>query len=255
MRPALRTVMLVAAVLSALLTLLGVTTNASADPVARGVDITPPAIGTCHDLTYDEAWKPSDTDPAVDCSTSHTTVTVKVVTFAKTPDWSDGDALYRRYDAACHRGILDLFAGKAKALQASAYGLWIFFPTKAQRDAGAKWIRCDAALTAGETLAPLPTDGAPTLDALPLDDGVARCRRSKSSDYFATACSKAHSYRATEILKYPSATYPGLRRMKAWANRKCYARLGRSFGYYEWPTRAHWAVGLRYSLCFKTTTS
>lgn len=240
----------------ALLTLLtAVPTATATGPAARGVDIAPPEVGSCHDLTYDEGWKNADPDPAVDCATDHTSVTVKVVSFDKTPDWNDTAALSSVFETPCRRALLGFFDGKAKALKASAYDLWWFEPTKAQRDAGAKWIRCDVALAAGEHLSPFPTDGDPELGSLPLDDSVARCERSKSHDYFMTACSASHAYRATEILKYPSDAYPGLRRLRTWTYRKCDARLGRSLGRYSIPSRAHWRIGIPYSLCYKTTTS
>lgn len=250
------TILRAATLAAALLAVLTTLPAASAGPAARGtVDITPPEVGSCHDLTYDEAWNFADPDPAVDCTTEHTSVTLKVVTFDKTPDWNDDDALADIYYPPCERALLRLFDGKAKALAASAFDFWWFGPTKAQRDAGAKWVRCDVALAAGARFVPLPTDGDPELGSLPLDDSVARCRRRKSHETFPTACSASHAYRATEILKYPSETYPGVPRIKQWTYRKCDARLGRSFGYYSWPGRVRWRIGIPYSLCYKTTTN
>jgi hypothetical protein len=252
----LRSAAVLAATLSALLVApVGTGSPASAETPRRGVDTTPAAVGTCHALTFKEGFHAADPDPAVDCATAHTTVTVKVVALPDSVDWGDAAALSAALDGPCEKAKLKLFDGNARSVQMSAYDIWWFEPTKAQKAAGARWIRCDVALTAGETLRPLPTDGDPQLGQLPLDDRVARCRRGKAANYYPTACDKKHAYRAAVALKHPGAAYPGLHRMVAWTHRRCTAKLGRSFGYYQTPTRVHWKVGERYTICFKKTTS
>ena len=239
----------------ALSTLLVAPGSASAEATRGGVDITPPAVGSCHAMTFDEAMAYADPDPAVDCTTAHTSVTVKVVTFTGQPDWTDGDALYRQYGAPCSRAELALVGGKAKALQMSAYDFWVFFPTKAQRDAGANWVRCDVLLPVGKTLTSLPTDGDPELGAPPLADDLARCKAGKARSYLVTACSGPHAFRATTFLKHRGTAYPGRERLSRWTNRRCWTELGHRFGYYTIPNAQRWRAGLRYSICFTTTKS
>ena len=48
-------------------------------PATAGVDTTLPAVGSCHDLTYEEGYDASDTEAPVECTEPHTTVTVTVV--------------------------------------------------------------------------------------------------------------------------------------------------------------------------------
>jgi hypothetical protein len=139
-----------------------------------GVDVTPPAVGSCHELTLKEG--PSDPDPAVRCTERHTSVTTRIVRFRNAPDWGNIDRLLARIETPCNKGRLALFDGHAKPLQMSAYVEFFFIPTKAQRDAGAKWVRCDVALAGGRSLRALPTDRDPALGRLPLPDRLARCR-------------------------------------------------------------------------------
>ena len=185
-------------------------------------------------MTYDEAGKNSDPDASVPCTDAHTSVTTKVITFASTPDWSS-DALLKQVSANCSRAMFAFFDGATRAVELSTYSIF-FFPTKAQRDAGALWARCDVALYGKNDLKPLPTDG-------------------KSADYVVVGCDHAHRYQATVAVKHRGSAYPGLHKIVSWTVEQCRARLGRSFGYYASPTAYLWREGYRYSLCYKTTRS
>lgn len=234
-------------------TLVPLSAATVSQPASAGVDISPPAVGSCHDLTYREGLKNADPDPAVPCSALHTSVTSSVVVFNETPDWSNPNAIIRRASPKCIRGDLAFFDGKVKEYQLSTYSGWFFFPTRAQQEAGANWVRCDVALYGYRSLEPLPRTGGPTLGRLPLSDHVALCRKGKGDDFAVTVCDRAHRYHATFAAKHAGRRYPGLRPMVRWTIRKCHARLGRSFGFYQAATRAQWKVGLRYSVCYKTT--
>ena len=238
-----------------LATLIPLTATIATSPARAGVDTTPPAVGSCHELTWDNADDLADPDPAVPCTDRHTSVTTKVVTFANTPDWTDEDVILAIARRQCTPANLAFFSDNARAYQLSTYSSWFFIPTKAQRDAGASWMRCDVTLYGYYSLKPLPTDGDPELGPLPLDDKIARCRKGKRSAYNVSSCDKPHQFHATHGVKYPSDGYPGDRRLQRWTHRKCDDKLGRSFGYYEWPSRSLWKLGLVYSVCYKTTTS
>ena len=237
-----------AVLVAAILPLTAVTIQ---QPASAGVDTTPPAVGSCHDLTLREGYRASDPDPAVACSARHTSHTFKVVEFEDPPPWRDEKVLQKIVRRQCVPAVRGALGGNAKAVQLSATSApWWFMPTPAQRDAGAAWIRCDLVNLGGDRLMPLPAD--PTL-SLPLSDSRAKCRVGKRAHYLVTTCSRPHQYRATHAVKYPSARYPGDRRLQRWSVRKCGDKLGRSFGYYEWPGRLDWKLGFSYSICFKTT--
>lgn len=240
-----------AAVLLAALTSL--TTVTAAAPARAGVDITPPAVGSCHDLTKGEAWSSSEPDPAVSCTERHTTVTVKIVELSGTPNWQDTAALSRAMFVKCWRAVDATLDGSVAARVRSAYILYWFIPTKAQRDAGAKWIRCDLGLPNGDRLRPLPTDGGPQLGGLPLPDNIARCRLGRGGDFEVVVCSHGHAFRATHHIHRSGDQYPGARAMRRWTIRKCRARINTGF-YFEYPqSRLAWQAGMRYAVCLKET--
>lgn len=243
-----------AAVLAVGLTTLTAAT-ASAPATAGDVDITPPAVGSCHDLSYREASKDADPDAAVPCTGQHTTVTSSVVVFPEAPDWSDPEAVMAAAVPKCERGDIDFFDGKVKQFQLSTYSGFFFFPTTAQQEAGASWVRCDVGLYGYRSLEALPRTGSPTLGRLPLADHVARCRKGKGDDYNVASCEHSHKFHATYATKQPGNRYPGLKKAIRWTVHHCADHLGRSFGFYEAPTKAQWKVGRRYSVCYKKTAN
>lgn len=234
-------------------TALTATAPASAGPE---VDITPPAVGSCHDLTIDEAIKWVEPDEPVDCTTRHTTVTHHVIQFEEAPDWEDMQTLSDTVTPACLSAMRPYLGGTQKALEMSAYVYTWYLPTKAQREAGANWVRCDLAVIGRGELRQLPTDGPPTLGDLPLEDDIARCRYRYRGDgeYYVTACALAHAYRAKYAVRFPEGAYPGLRSMRKFALRECADRLPNQGFYWEVPVRIEWRAGWRYAICYKSTS-
>jgi len=91
-----------------------------------------------------------------------------------------------------------------------------FRPTRAQLDAGARWLRCDLIAYGGRTkLAPIPDQ--PT--ATPLRDSIRSCLTSGRG--FRTTCSRPHAWRATGVAKVRLAGYPGDQRMRQIAIQRC----------------------------------
>jgi hypothetical protein len=219
----------------------------------RGV-VTTPAVGDCHALTYAEGEKPTDPDPTVSCTDSHTSITVEVVQLTS-PDWSNMTKIGQQIAKPCTRGWIDALGGEPKKVKLSAYSYFWFIPTEAERDAGATWVRCDAALLGGTKLLPLPAGTNIHLGSLPLSDNVARCRTGKSTDYRVVACSKRHTYHATLALKYPGSTYPGKRASARWALQHCRARMNGAFYWESVPSKLAWKLGLRYAVCMPKTRS
>lgn len=241
-----------AAVILAALTPLTAVTAPS--PASAGVDITPPVVGSCHDVTKAEAGEASEPDPAVACTERHTTTTVQVVTLDGTPNWRDYAALNRAMFVRCWRAIDAALPGDVAARVRSAYMLYWFIPTKAQRDAGANWIRCDVGLPNGDRLVNLPTDGSPELGSLPHPDRIARCRLGSDASFEVVVCSHGHSFRATHHVRHPADNYPGAREMQRWAIRKCRDRISAGF-YIEYPMdKLAWQAGHRFAVCQKQTT-
>lgn len=239
-----------AAVLMAALTPLTAVTAPS--PASAGVNTTPPAVGSCHALTYNEYLAAIEPDPAVACSERHTSVTVMVREFSTPPDWTDFGQIVRRMFVPCLKSLVRVTGGFGSLVQLSPYGLTFYKPTKAQRDAGAAWVRCDAVLHGGPgSLAPVPEDL--TLH-WPTGLHVRKCRLGKRADFALTVCSRRHKYIAMWTVRMRGDTYPGERVAKRFARRECFERVGDPAGgdpfVYEWvSSRALWRAGLRYAVC------
>ena len=244
-----------AAALAAALSVLGLVpapTSAAPEP-ARGT--TTPVVGDCHALTVDEGAKASDPDAPVDCTAPHTSVTVRVVQLTN-PDWSDVDKIGGQISAPCFRSWIEKLGGNTKKVRMSAYAMYWFVPTKAEREAGATWVRCDAVLLGGRKFIPLPSGSDITLGSLPLTNKFAKCRAGKRSGYQVLSCSRRHVYRAKIAIRYPDGAYPGKRAATRWALRKCSARLNTAF-YYE-PVLSKFAwnkLGYRHAICLPKTRS
>lgn len=238
-----------AALLLAALTPLTAVTAAS--PVGALVNTDPPAIGSCHDLTYDEVRAVSSDKPPVPCTSRHTTLTFDVVEFAEAPDWNDEDTYVGEVYSQCNLSWLDVLGGNAKTIGRSSHTYYWLLPTPSQRSAGAAWVRCELALSAGGSLMRLPENVR--LGRLPLPDTVARCREGERARYRVTVCARAHQYRATLSIKIPWERWRGYDAAQRFALRECSERV-RSRFHYEWPSsRYWWRLGYRYAICMPKT--
>jgi hypothetical protein len=246
--------LLAAALLAATLSAPGA---ASADRAgsAAAAGTTAPAVGSCHALTGKELQKAADPDRAVSCDDPHTSLTVKVITFTTAPDWGNLARLAKRITTPCYRALIGRSGGNAKTLRMSAYSLAWFIPTSAQRDAGAKWVRCDLYLAGGSKLLPLPANDSIALGALPLSDRFAKCRAGKRGGYAVTSCSRGHAFRAKIAIKYPHSSYPGPRAANRFALRKCRARLDGAFYYEAVLSKQSWKAGFRHAICLPRTSA
>lgn len=227
---------------------VAVTGPASAGP---GTDVTPPALGSCFDLTFDEMRAASSDEPPVPCSAPHTTTTFHVVEFAEAPDWNDEDSFESDVYDACNPAWVEVLGGNPKLITRSSYTYHWLMPTPAQRDAGAAWVRCELALLAGGRTAPLPQHVR--LGSLPLSDAVARCREGEGARYRVTVCARPHQYRATYSVRIPGTRWRGEDRIQAFALRQCDERIRGDF-YYQWPSsRYWWRLGFRFVTCLPRT--
>lgn len=218
---------------------------------AQAVDTTPPAVGNCHHLTIEEARATSDPDPAVDCSTRHTSVTIRVIHFDE-KIWRDTARVQRKTFKKCGRALHAYFEYRGKEVALSSYGIYSFFPSREQRDAGAMWTRCDLALIRPKSVPRLPTNGDPVLGSLPLSDEIAKCRKGRRQDYHPTTCNTRHQFRATHAARYRKTTYHrySIERFAKW---KCRRKLGDDLAFATWPTRLGWQARYRHVVCYKKT--
>ncbi len=247
LRPSAALVAAAALALPAAVT-IGLAAPAGAETVPE-----PPPVDSCHNLTLDEAYADSDPDPAVDCSEPHTTITVGAIQFESAPDWNDHDSYAGLVSKRCVSKMGPYFGDRYKALTLSTWTIYWFIPTAAEREAGAKWVRCDAAVYSPGQMPKLPTDGSPLLESPPAD-WHARCAQGEDKNYAPTTCNRSHSYRASHAIKY-SGAYPGAEAGARWALRKCRAKFDDRPFLYAFPNKVSFQMGYRYARCSKKTTN
>ncbi len=207
----------------------------------------------CHDLTYEEASAVSDPDPPVPCSEDHTSMTLRVLHLSD-PDWDSWAVIVRRMIVPCHKELIKEAGGRTYMVQRSAYDITYFLPTKAQREAGADWVRCDVVVRAGlGNLGKVPEHMDMETTIWPSPD-VRKCRQGRPSGYALTTCSRRHKFGSHWTPEIPGDEYPGKRKAEKFAYEQCYDLLGIETSgdpfLYEWvPSRRLWRAGYRHAVC------
>lgn len=158
-----------------------------------------PAVGTCYQLTYDELMAVSTPAEPVDCGTRHTAQVLDVRTF---PDGLDWDSSSKRLDRTAVKACQASFARvvkddpllRARTVVQFAY----FYPDAAEKEAGARWFRCDITLRVGEKMLPLPEELSRVHRAGRIPDALGRCLTKKLAY---TSCAKSHRYEHSGALR------------------------------------------------------
>lgn len=227
-------------------------TSALATPAGAAAPARP-QVGDCHSLTIEEYAATTDPDPRISCTRAHTsrTIAVKDVSAAA---FRTSATLLATGVRVCTPAFARATGGSESNRVLSAYELSFFAPTRAQLDAGARWIRCDIVLSGGPRLLALPTDREPALGSAPHASSVARCLQLGSRSYRPTACSVTHNYRARGTLRIASSTYPGQDRLTALAARRCPSIARTRSWYATWPAPVGWKYGKeRVMVCYANT--
>lgn len=247
MTPVRRIAVGVAAALAVMLVPAHAGSAAAGDP-----DFHKPTVGDCHDYTLVEMYADTDTTPAVACTESHTG---KVIRVAMLPDriaWSQRGRVYDFMDTKCVPAR-DEWLGRSVLKQSlTAYGMSYFIPTGAERNRGARWVRCDVFLWRGSELSPLPYDEAPLIPR-PLDDTVRRCLEPRTG--YVTTCDDRYAWKAAGDFFIHQQRYPAKRAMVRLGQRRCPALVSTDRYRFTWPSKAAWAWGSRIGICFSKTRS
>src|SRR5689334_7217921 len=199
------------------------------------------------------AAKEHETSDPVNCNKAHTARVIEVRDLPDGKSWGDYDlaSLGNLSAKYCYPKLWDALGRNDKVRDMSAYSYYWFTPTKAQRQAGARWIRCDIALNAGRHLLDLPTDAAPALPSGKLPASVARCLTAHTP--YTTTCSHRHAYKAVGAFTMKVSTYPSQRKLQKIAVRHC-GRWVHTKGWY-WTTKgqAGFHVGDHVMVCYAHT--
>jgi hypothetical protein len=242
----------VLSLLAAAALVAGTLTASVAAPASAAIG--KPAVGECHDLTTAQVNAPTDSQAPVDCSQSHTTRTIRVAQLPSGTSWNDGaDQISRTVDRKCLPARDEALGRTAKVRDRSAYTYVWFIPTRAEREAGARWFRCDLALIGGSRMLPLPTDETPALGGLPLPDSVAKCLHPDT--LITTTCERTHTWRSTGSFTLRLVDYPTDKRFRTAALKRCPALV--TTGRYRWTFRGEmgWKLGDHTVVCYSKTRS
>ncbi len=197
---------------------------ATAGPAQAGPAFQQPRVGECRALTMEEFNRKSNNEAPIDCSEPHTSRVIDTVRLPNGVGW--GASIQRLTGIAtrmCNPAWNEALGSSFRSRAMTAYSAGWFMPTKAQRERGARWIRCDLVLRAGSALANLPTDNVPALGAPPHPDRIAACLKART--LVKTICSRRHAWRATGTFVIRQEAYPSARQFRRAALRRCPSRV------------------------------
>lgn len=183
--PRLLAVLLVATCLA-----LGSGAPASAsDPMAGA-----PAVGACYDISAKQVGRPVLSAAPVDCASRHTVRVLDVRRLPARLDWrSPRKAVLRFAGRRCQQELAAAIGGTPRTRWLTLYASVYFIPSKAHREAGARWFSCLVGLIDEEAMVPLPVGDLPRATRRPADP-VAWCMTRRFRD---VVCTARHSYRAS----------------------------------------------------------
>ncbi len=210
-----------------------------------------PAVGECHQYGWNVLNSPNDTSAPVGCGQKHTAKVFKVFQLPSDMDWTaTGDEIYALVTKKCDPAWKKWMGRNQLTIALTAYSYGWYSPTQAQRDAGARWLRCDIILLKSKGLAPLPKNKAPMIPA-PITNKVRKCLN--GSDYLTTSCSYKHQWRATGDFKMAKGRYPSATKFRKVAASRC-PKLTTTRTYLYWyPSKAQWKSGYRIVVCYSKT--
>ena len=219
--------------------------SGAADPLTGA-----PAAGQCFDLSVRELARASHTEAPVDCAGPNTSEVVAVTVLPDGVGYRDVAKLELVAHQVC-RPVIESRAGTTTlGLRLTSYVMGFFVPTKAQRKAGARWLRCDVVRAGGNSLRPLP-EATLAVGDFPYPDELSRCLSAKR--FLVTSCDRRHVYRAAAAHEVGGKRYPTDREWRRIAGRRCPDVVSSRRFYYTFAGRAAWRTGDRAVVCYSRT--
>jgi len=213
----------------------------SASTPAPDPDFEKPAVGECRLEKVADIPPHSNSTPTVPCGHRHTAVTVAVPMLPATMTFQRKKLLPYVYKV-CGRVSEQATGldGATRAMSILAYS-W-FIPTKGQRAAGARWVRCDMNAYTYDGDTPHRIYDLPALPMKRLPEELRLCFKGTRS-FARVSCSEPHSYRAETAVRYRThgKKYPSESARHALGESLCTAALHPT-GRYSWayPTELDW---------------
>jgi hypothetical protein len=225
---------------------------ATVGPAQAGPAFQQPAVGECRALTMEELNRRSNNEAPIDCSQPHSSRVIDVFRLPRDVTWSAPiERLERIATATCAPAWKEALGSGYRSRAMTAYSAGWFMPTAAQRERGARWIRCDLILRAGSRLANLPTDEVPALGAQPHPDRIALCYKAKT--FATTICARRHAWRATGTFVMRQTEYPTWREVRRAAIRRCPSLVTTDSFAWRYRGKVLWRLGDHVVACFSHT--
>jgi len=223
-----------------------------------------PDESACYLLSFEEALAyTSDAKPR-SCRRRHSSVTFAVGDLDNIVGGHlvavDSRRVREQVAETCPRLLGEYVGGTLAQRRLSMLRAVWFTPTVEESDAGAAWYRCDViAVAADQRLATLEGDARGALETDKGRDmwGMCGTAAPASEDFHRVLCSREHSWRAVQVVTFPSGDYPGEAAAEARGQEQCENAgnaaaedpLDFQWGY-EWPTEDQWRSGTTYGLCW-----
>ena len=219
---------------------------------ADGPHYQEPPPAQCRNYTYATAMGTTAQTQVVSCGTRHTAKSVGAFQMPESMTWSTPlDDIASAVADTCRPYYNNLVGGTDLLRRMTRFGMSLYFPTQAQKDHGARWVRCDAVVWGRSALVPLPHQ-IPLLDPATPHYAVTKCLVGANRYY--TACAFTHSYRVTGGFQLAGSTYPGDAAVKRAALRRCPSYITTRYYLWEGPDRDRWRAGNHAVLCYSKTT-
>lgn len=213
--------------------------TAAADPTAADPMAGAPAVGSCYDVDWRAASRPALQADPVDCAAAHT---LRVVAVRRLPARLSWDDPRRQVLAAavrvCVREYVRAVGGTPKTRLLTLYSAFIFIPSKAQREAGARWVNCSIGMLDETGMVALPPGELPRATRRPADS-VAACMTGR---YRIVVCTEPHRWRARKafLARATGSRKEQVAAGRAAAERRCGRLVGsETYAWYLVPWSRH----------------
>lgn len=224
----------------------------------------PPKNGACYNVTFTQALAPTMQAPPVSCRHVHTTETYAVGRLQTVIHGHhlaiDSPRVRAQPAAHCPEQLPRFLGGSLADVRLSMLRPVWFTPTLEESDSGASWYRCDAIAVAGPNhLVRLTASlkGILGREATASDFAMCGTAEPGTHGFSRVPCRAHHSWRAIDVVPLSSGPYPGVATVRDAGQEPCKAAgrnvaqdaLNYQWGY-EWPTKAEWAAGQTYGICW-----
>jgi len=221
-------------------------------------------VGKCYNYKANGTKDQAAITPAIDCITPHTAQTYWSGTLPQNfgvPEKAKA-ANRLKVTQACTVKNMNSFINLGERKLPSRFQSLSLFPSKAQWDAGERWVRCDVVFRAGKSYKPLQVPKVEFVAATPasqLNFCTPRVPGNRTTSAYPCTNVKKNWIMILErnLGTTPTKSFPGSRTVETQTKRICekaakpFVTLKKFYPWWAiWPTSAGWSRGDRTAQCF-----